>query len=137
MYYRHGLRSAEDEQSKRSSPRRRRRSCEVNPWARKILLIDDVIDGSFGEPELDQQVISEMTPADRRRPFDDIDVDRFSDDIVDVFFESFPPPPTLIIFGAVHVAQPLTTMAKLLGFRVVVVDVRNKLATRGAISRCG
>jgi xanthine dehydrogenase accessory factor len=35
-----------------------------------------------------------------------------------------------MIFGAVHVAQPLATMAKMLGYRVVVVDVRAKLATR-------
>ncbi|CAN5593997.1 XdhC/CoxI family protein [soil metagenome] len=53
-----------------------------------------------------------------------------SDGPVEVFFESFPPPPELIIFGAVHVAQPLTTIAKQLGFRVVVVDVREKLATK-------
>ena len=37
--------------------------------------------------------------------------------------------PALIIFGAVHVAQSLVAIAKPLGFRIVVVDVREKLAT--------
>src|SRR3712207_5173195 len=52
------------------------------------------------------------------------------DEPVDVFLETFPPPPTLLIFGAVHVAQPLTRFAKALGFDVVVVDARATLATR-------
>src|SRR3712207_6495063 len=51
------------------------------------------------------------------------------DEPVDVFIETFPPPPTLLIFGAVHVAQPLTRFAKALGFRVIVSDARAKLAT--------
>jgi xanthine dehydrogenase accessory factor len=47
---------------------------------------------------------------------------------VAVFLETFPPPPVLLIFGAVHVAQPLTLFAKTLGFDVIVVDSRTKLA---------
>ena len=43
--------------------------------------------------------------------------------------ETFPPPPTLLIFGAVHVAQPLSRFAKALGFDVIVSDARAKLAT--------
>src|SRR3712207_8575618 len=39
------------------------------------------------------------------------------DEPVDVFIETFPPPPTLLIFGAVHVAQPLSRFAKALGDR--------------------
>ena len=52
------------------------------------------------------------------------------DEPVEVFIETFPPPPTLLIFGAVHVAQPLTRFAKALGFDVIVSDARAKLATR-------
>ena len=48
---------------------------------------------------------------------------------VEVFIETFPPPPTLLIFGAVHVAQPLSRFAKALGFDVVVTDARATLAT--------
>ncbi len=98
------------------------------PMGAKILLIDDQVDGSFGDAALDARVVEETrrllgeglsTTLTLSSPHGE----------VDVFFESFPPPPTLMVFGAVHVAQPLTTMAKLLGFRVIVVDVRAKLAT--------
>ena len=49
---------------------------------------------------------------------------------VDVFIEGFPPPPTLIIVGAGHIAIPLTTFAKTLNYRVVVIDARSAFATR-------
>jgi len=47
-----------------------------------------------------------------------------------IFVESFPPPPRLIIVGAVHVAIPLHRLAKELGYFVAVVDARRALATR-------
>jgi xanthine dehydrogenase accessory factor len=46
-----------------------------------------------------------------------------------VLVETFPPPPHLIVVGAVHTAIPLTTGAKLLGFRVTIVDPRTTFAT--------
>jgi xanthine dehydrogenase accessory factor len=48
---------------------------------------------------------------------------------VDLFYDVYPAPPTLIIFGAVHAAQPLTKIAKMLGYRVLISDARAKLAT--------
>jgi xanthine dehydrogenase accessory factor len=48
----------------------------------------------------------------------------------DIFIEGFPPPPTLVIVGAGHIAIPLTTFAKTLNYRVVVVDARAAFATR-------
>jgi xanthine dehydrogenase accessory factor len=46
-----------------------------------------------------------------------------------VFVETYPPPPTLLIVGAVHIAIPLVTLGKVLGFRVVVIDARGAFAT--------
>jgi xanthine dehydrogenase accessory factor len=46
-----------------------------------------------------------------------------------VFIESVAPQPLMVIFGAGHNAQPLTVMAKQLGFRVVVADARPMWAT--------
>jgi xanthine dehydrogenase accessory factor len=46
-----------------------------------------------------------------------------------VFIETYPPPPTMFIVGAVHIAIPLVTFAKTLGFRAVVVDARGAFAT--------
>ncbi len=48
----------------------------------------------------------------------------------DIFIEGFPPPPTLVIVGAGHIAIPLTTFAKTLNYRVVVIDARSAFATR-------
>ena len=47
-----------------------------------------------------------------------------------LFFERQAPPLTLIVFGATHVAMPLIAMARVLGMRTVVVDGRDRFATR-------
>jgi xanthine dehydrogenase accessory factor len=52
------------------------------------------------------------------------------DQEIEVFFETYEPPARLIIVGAVHVAIPLVTIAKTLGFHTVVVDARSVYATR-------
>ncbi len=98
------------------------------PAGAKLVVLPDHVSGSLGSVELDGQAAAE---AKRLLGEGLSETQTLAGPVgeVEVFFESFPPPPTLIIFGAVHVAQPLTTMAKQLGFRVVVVDVRAKLAT--------
>jgi xanthine dehydrogenase accessory factor len=47
-----------------------------------------------------------------------------------VFIEPIEGTPTLCLFGAGHVAQPLARMAKAVGFRVEVADDRVKFASR-------
>jgi xanthine dehydrogenase accessory factor len=47
----------------------------------------------------------------------------------EIFLESYFPPPKLIIIGAVHVAIPLVTFAKELGYKVILVDPRQTFAT--------
>ena len=46
-----------------------------------------------------------------------------------VFIETVAPQPLMLIFGAGHIAQPLSAMARLLGFTVVVADARATWAT--------
>ncbi len=46
-----------------------------------------------------------------------------------VFIETVAPPPVLLAFGAGHITQPLSRMAKEAGFRVVVGDARAAWAT--------
>lgn len=45
-----------------------------------------------------------------------------------VFIEPIEPAPTLCLFGAGHVAQPLAHLAKVAGFRVEVLDDRERFA---------
>jgi xanthine dehydrogenase accessory factor len=47
----------------------------------------------------------------------------------DVFLRSYNPPVRLLIVGAVHVAQPLSKMARTLGIEVTVVDPRGAFAS--------
>jgi xanthine dehydrogenase accessory factor len=46
-----------------------------------------------------------------------------------VFIDTVAPRPTMLIFGAGHIAQPLSVIAGELGFRVVVADARAAWAT--------
>ena len=47
-----------------------------------------------------------------------------------VFLEPCLPDETLVIVGAGHIARPLCQLAKLLGFRVIIVDDREEYANR-------
>jgi xanthine dehydrogenase accessory factor len=47
-----------------------------------------------------------------------------------LYFERHAPPLTVVVFGATHVAISLVTIAQTLGMRVVVVDARDRFATR-------
>ena len=48
----------------------------------------------------------------------------------DSFVEPFRRPPHLVIIGAIHIAIPLHRLAKVMGYRVTVIDARAKFATR-------
>lgn len=48
----------------------------------------------------------------------------------DVFVEPYLRPAHLVIIGAIHIAIPLHRLAKLMGYRVTVVDARAKFATK-------
>jgi xanthine dehydrogenase accessory factor len=48
----------------------------------------------------------------------------------DLFFEPFPRPAHMVIVGAIHIAIPLHRLAKLMGYRVTVVDARSAFATK-------
>jgi xanthine dehydrogenase accessory factor len=48
----------------------------------------------------------------------------------DVFVEPFRRPAHLVIIGAIHIAIPLHRLARLMGYRVTVIDARSKFATQ-------
>ncbi len=47
-----------------------------------------------------------------------------------LFVEVYPPDPRLIIVGAVHIAEPLVTMANAAGYETILIDPRSAFATR-------
>ncbi len=100
------------------------------PLGAKLLVLPDEVVGSLGDATLDEEVLADaqtLLASERSETRRYAMVGR--EDGVEVYVEVHPPPPTLLIFGAVHVAQALTRFAKSLGFRVIVTDARAKLAT--------
>jgi xanthine dehydrogenase accessory factor len=95
----------------------------------KLLLLDDGRRvGSLGDSTLD-----ETAPTAARGPLGtgvSRTVGLGPGEAVRVFVEVHLPPPTLLVVGGSHVAMPLVTLARPLGYRTVVVDGRPRLATR-------
>jgi xanthine dehydrogenase accessory factor len=86
---------------------------------RAVLLSDDgTTRGSLGET-----VDGPALPS-AREALADGRCRRLSLGDADVFVEAFPPSPTLVVVGGVHIAVALTTLAKALGYRAIVVDPR-------------
>lgn len=84
--------------------------------------------GSLGDAALDEQIRADaLTLLDAEKS--ETRAYSIGDSEISVLIEVFPPPPHLIIVGAVHTAIPLTTCAKQLGFRVTVIDPRAAFAT--------
>ena len=88
--------------------------------------------GSLGHPELDRQVAERARELLRQQRSQRIQVtagDGPSPAPVEVLVDVQAPPPRLVIVGGVHIAIPLVTFARALGFRTVVVDARSAFAT--------
>lgn len=99
----------------------------------KLAVIDGETVGTLGDEALDAFAVRhvwELIDAERSETIPaPSDISSKPHDARELFFDVYPAPPTLLIFGAVHAAQPLTRIAKMLGFRVIVTDARAKLAT--------
>ncbi len=100
------------------------------PLGAKMLVLPHEVVGSLGGMTMNQEVVADARTllATERSETRRYTVPGRAG-AVEVFVEVHPPPPTLLIFGAVHVAQALSRFAKALGFRVIVTDARAKLAT--------
>lgn len=96
-----------------------------NPGA-KLLVTSTDAEGTLGSSELDELTIVEARIALTTGSSGVVNLIPE----VDAFIDVFSPPPLLILIGAVHVAQAVVTYAQPLGFRIVVVDAREALATR-------
>jgi xanthine dehydrogenase accessory factor len=100
-----------------------------SPLGKKLTVIGGEVSGSLGDPELDAIAlagIEELLAAEKS----ETRAIQYRGEEIELFFDIYPPSPTLLIFGAVHVSQALVRIAKMLGFRVIVSDARAMLATR-------
>lgn len=92
----------------------------------KLLIIEGgEISGSLGTSELDREAQTVALELMRKGVSSTVSVGQEP-----VFFETHGPPPSLIVFGASHVAMPLVSLAHDLGLKTIVVDGRPRFATR-------
>ncbi len=84
--------------------------------------------GTLGDPTLEAEVRRAAAAALATQRTERLHIPTPSGETA-VLLEVFPPSPKLVIVGAVHIAIPLVTMAKALGFRTIVVDARQVFAT--------
>ena len=99
---------------------------------RMLIYPDGSTRGSLGSAELDRRAAvdyREQLLKSESKTIEYADVDGVPGDTL-VFYDVFPSPDRLLVFGGVHVAVPLVELAKVLGFRVTVVDARGQWATR-------
>jgi len=83
--------------------------------------------GSLGAEELDEEADIVARELMRKGVSSTVSI---GPDSEPVFFETHGPLPTLIVFGASHVAMPLVSLAHDLGLKTIVVDGRPRFATR-------
>ncbi|HEX4207622.1 MAG TPA: XdhC/CoxI family protein [Ktedonobacteraceae bacterium] len=101
--------------------------------AKLLILPEQTIHGTFDLADLEQRVAHD---AERAMWTGDAHTHSYviaaatEQQTFEVFIEGFPPPPTLLIVGAGHISIPLTTFAKTLHYRVVVIDARSAFATK-------
>jgi xanthine dehydrogenase accessory factor len=88
--------------------------------------------GSLGLGGLEARALADAGQAlNQRRP----QLLSYEDGQVELFVEVQRRPPTLVIVGAGHIAQPLAELGKLIDFEVVVIDDRPQYANAGRFPR--
>lgn len=94
----------------------------------KLLVLEGGdVSGTLGSAELDREAQIVALDLMRKRTSATVSL---GPDSTPVFFEVHGPPPTLVVFGAGHVAMPLISLAHDLGLKTVLVDGRPRFATR-------
>jgi xanthine dehydrogenase accessory factor len=110
-----------------------------NIGSRLLIIPGQAPQGSLGHPELDRIVgrdaLAELEAAGTGVRHYGAEGQTTPEDLVDtatvqIFVESFSPPPQMWIFGAVDFTAALAKVAKVLGYRVTVCDAREVFATR-------
>jgi xanthine dehydrogenase accessory factor len=94
--------------------------------AGKLLVLDDgTVEGTLGDRFLDERFVAEARTAVAAGTSRTLFLEG-----IRAFAEVVTPPSVLLVVGASHVAMPLMTLARTLGYRTVVIDGRPRFATR-------
>ncbi|NJM07149.1 xanthine dehydrogenase [Candidatus Gracilibacteria bacterium] len=103
------------------------------PIGTKMLVYaDGRTSGSLGDPGLDRRAREDsmaLLEAGENRSLEYADP-RSESGSVQIFIETFLPAPELFMIGGVHIAHALVPLAKVLGFRTVIVDAREAFASQ-------
>jgi xanthine dehydrogenase accessory factor len=92
----------------------------------KLLVLDDgTVEGTFGDSFLDDRFATEARTALEAGASRTLFLEGTR-----AFVEVVTPPALLLVVGASHVAMPLMTLARTLGYRTAVLDGRPRFATR-------
>lgn len=113
----------------------------LNVLGRKIVIThQDRVEGTLGSGSLDRRVATDAAAIVREASTPRLVSYTLSQEEqeqlgvaaaeLDLFLEALVPSPTLLIAGGGHIAVPLCSMGKALGFSVVVVDDRPDFANR-------
>jgi xanthine dehydrogenase accessory factor len=111
------------------APLRDHESEAASECARLVVREDGESSGTLGEQGLDRAAVERALDVIRRAT-SRTEVVEASGTRERLFFELHGPATTLLIFGAGQVAIPLVRLAKVLGWHTVVVDGRERFATR-------
>jgi xanthine dehydrogenase accessory factor len=104
--------------------------------AKMLVRADGSIQGTIGGGSVELQVIKEAIEVIKKgkplhlcyRLKEGEELGMVCGGDVEIFIEPILSAPTIFIFGGGHIALPLAKMAKLVGFKIVVIDDRNEYA---------
>ena len=102
-----------------------------NPGA-KVLTSDEQVLGSLGDPDLDKVAVAKALDMLQHGAISTLKYGPKGEEGEDVelFVQSFAPPPLMYVFGAVNLASAVVRIGKFLSYRVTVCDARKVFATR-------
>ncbi len=110
--------------------------------SKMLVFADGRISGSVGGGEMESRVVTEALAAlgdgrTRVLPYALVAPQKGDPGVcggeVEIYLEPFAPPATLFVVGCGHVGQAVAELAHFLGYRVVVTDDREALATPDVI----
>lgn len=102
-----------------------------NPGA-KLLASDETVLGTLGDPGLDRAATDKALDMLQHGAISTVHYGPKGEegDEVELFIQSFAPPPLMYVFGAVNLASAVVRIGKFLGYRVTVCDARKVFATK-------